>query len=187
MGIALAQAAIHRGATVTLVHGPLDESLRTRLGGLQALGVTTAEEMHRAMLSHLPQADWVVMAAAVADVKPATQASTKLAKADLPEALPLAQVLDIVADLSHKRQPHQKLIGFAAQTGDIVPPALAKLHRKGLDAIVANPIDVPGSGFGGDRNQAVLITQAGDQFPIPPCSKLDLAHQIWDALLQAKF
>ena len=187
MGIALAQAAIHRGATVTLVHGPLDESLRTRLGGLQALGVTTAEEMHRAMLSHLPQADWVVMAAAVADVKPATQASTKLAKADLPEALPLAQVLDIVADLSHKRQPHQKLIGFAAQTGDIVPPALAKLHRKGLDAIVANPIDVPGSGFGGDRNQAVLITKAGDQFPIPPCSKLDLAHQIWDALLQAKF
>jgi phosphopantothenoylcysteine decarboxylase/phosphopantothenate--cysteine ligase len=173
MGIALAQAA--------------DESLRTRLGGLQALGVTTAEEMHRAMLSHLPQADWVVMAAAVADVKPATQASTKLAKADLPEALPLAQVLDIVADLSQKRQPHQKLIGFAAQTGDIVPPALAKLHRKGLDAIVANPIDVPGSGFGGDRNQAVLITKAGDQFPIPPCSKLDLAHQIWDALLQAKF
>ncbi|MGB3203209.1 MAG: bifunctional phosphopantothenoylcysteine decarboxylase/phosphopantothenate--cysteine ligase CoaBC [Nodosilinea sp.] len=187
MGIALANAAIHRGATVTLVHGPIEDSLKARLGGIQALGVTTAEEMHQTMLSQLPQADWVVMAAAVADVKPATQASTKLAKADLPEALPLTQVPDIVADLSQKRQPHQRLIGFAAQTGDIIPPALDKLQRKGLDAIVANPIDVPGSGFGGDRNQAILLTKAGDQLAFPPCTKLDLAHQIWDALLQAGF
>jgi phosphopantothenoylcysteine decarboxylase/phosphopantothenate--cysteine ligase len=187
MGIALAQAALHRGATVTLVHGPLEDSLNARLVGIQAIGVTTAEEMHRAMLSHLTQADWVVMAAAVADVKPATQAATKLAKADLPEFLPLAQVPDIVADLSKQRQPHQRLIGFAAQTGDIGPPALDKLQRKGLDAIVANPIDVPGSGFGGDRNQAILLTKTGDKLTIPPCTKLDLAHQLWDALLKAKF
>lgn len=187
MGIALAQAALHRGATVTLVHGPIEDSLKARLGGIQALGVTTAEEMHQTMLTQLPQADWVVMAAAVADVKPATQASTKLAKADLPEALPLIQVPDIVADLSHQRQPHQRLIGFAAQTGDILPPALDKLQRKGLDAIVANPIDMPGSGFGGDCNQAILLTKAGDKLAFPPCTKLDLAHQIWDALLQAGF
>ncbi len=187
MGIALAQAALHRGATVTLVHGPLEDSLKAHLGGIHTLGVTTAEEMHQAMLSHLPQADWVVMAAAVADVKPATQASTKLAKADLPDALPLTQVPDIVADLSQKRQPHQRLIGFAAQTGDIIPPALDKLRRKGLDAIVANPIDVAGSGFGGDRNQAILLTKAGNKLTIPPCTKLDLAHQIWDALLQVGF
>jgi phosphopantothenoylcysteine decarboxylase/phosphopantothenate--cysteine ligase len=187
MGIALAQAAIHRGASVTLVHGPMDESLKARLGGIQAVGVTTAEEMHRAMLTNLPQANWVVMAAAVADVKPATQASTKLAKADLPTSLPLAQVPDIVADLSQKRSPHQRLIGFAAQTGDIIPPALDKLQRKGLDAIVANPIDVVGSGFGGDRNQAILLTKAGDKLTIPPCNKLEMAHQIWDALLKAGF
>ncbi len=187
MGIALAQAAIHRGATVTLVHGPIDESLKARLGGIQAIGVTTAEEMHRAMLSQLSAANWIVMAAAVADVKPANQASTKLAKAELPASLPLAQVPDIVADLSQKRSPHQRLIGFAAQTGDIIPPALDKLQRKGLDAIVANPIDVAGSGFGGDRNQAILLTKTGDQLPIPPCTKLEMAHQIWDALLKAKF
>lgn len=187
MGVALAQAAIHRGATVTLVHGPIDESLKARMGGIQAVGVTTAEEMHRAMLTNLPQADWVVMAAAVADVKPATQASTKLAKADLPPSLPLAQVPDIVADLSQKRSPHQRIIGFAAQTGDIIPPALDKLQRKRLDAIVANPIDVAGSGFGGDRNQAILLTQAGDKLSIPPCTKLEMAHQIWDALLKAGF
>ncbi|WP_026072714.1 bifunctional phosphopantothenoylcysteine decarboxylase/phosphopantothenate--cysteine ligase CoaBC [Nodosilinea nodulosa] len=187
MGVALAQAAIHRGAAVTLVHGPMESALRERLGGIQAIAVTTAAEMHRAMLTQLPQANWVVMAAAVADVKPVAQASTKLAKADLPDSLPLAQVPDIVADLAQKRQPHQRLIGFAAQTGDIIPPALEKLQRKGLDAIVANPIDVPGVGFGGDRNQAVLLTKAGGKLTIPPCTKLDLAHQIWDALLRAGF
>lgn len=187
MGVALAQAALHRGASVTLVHGPMAESLQARLGGIQSIGVTTAEEMHQAMLSHLPSASWIVMAAAVADVRPTTQASSKLAKADLPDALPLAQVPDIVADLSQKRQPHQRLIGFAAQTGDIIPLALDKLQRKGLDAIVANPIDVAGSGFGGDRNQAVLLTKAGDKLPIPPCTKLEMAHQIWDALLRAGF
>ena len=186
MGVALAQAALHRGASVTLVHGPMEASLRARLGGIQSVSVITAEEMHRAMLTHLPQADWVVMAAAVADVKPATQATTKLAKADLPESLPLAQVPDIVADLSQKRQPHQRLIGFAAQTGDIVPPALEKLKRKGLDAIVANPIDVAGSGFGGDTNQAILLTR-GDKLTIPPCTKLEMAHQIWDALVSMGF
>ncbi len=187
MGVALAQSALHRGATVTLVHGPMDESLQARLVGSQSIGVTTAGEMHRAMLSQLSFANWIVMAAAVADVKPATQAATKLAKADLPDALPLTQVPDIVADLSQKRQPHQRLIGFAAQTGDIIPPALDKLHRKGLDAIVANPIDVADSGFGGDRNQAVLLTKAGDKLTILPCTKLEMAHQIWNALLGAGF
>jgi phosphopantothenoylcysteine decarboxylase/phosphopantothenate--cysteine ligase len=182
MGLALAQAALHRGAQVTLVHGPMEDSLRARLGGIQAVGVTTAPEMHRAMVRHLPQADWVIMAAAVADVRPATTAPTKLAKADLPAALPLEPVADIIADLAQRRQPHQKLVGFAAQTGDIVPPALAKLHRKGLDAIVANPVDVAGSGFGGDRNQAILITKSGQQTAIPPCSKLAMAHQILDIL-----
>ncbi|TVQ10134.1 MAG: bifunctional phosphopantothenoylcysteine decarboxylase/phosphopantothenate--cysteine ligase CoaBC [Leptolyngbya sp. DLM2.Bin27] len=182
MGVALAQAAIHRGATVTLVHGPLEDALKARLGGIQAIEVTTAEEMHRAMLTYLPQVDWVVMAAAVADIKPATQAATKLAKADLPESLPLAPVPDIVADLAQRRQPHQRLIGFAAQTGDIVPPALEKLRRKGLDAIVANPIDVAGSGFGCDRNQAILLTQAGEKIAIPPCTKLEMAHQIFEVL-----
>lgn len=187
MGVALAQAARHRGATVTLVHGPMEESLKARLGGIQTVSTTTAGEMHRAMLTNHPQADWIVMAAAVADVKPATQAATKLAKAELPQSLPLAQVPDIVADLSQKRSPHQRLIGFAAQTGDIIPPALDKLKRKGLDAIVANPIDVAESGFGGDRNQAVLLTKAGDKLIILPCTKLEMAHQIWDALLKAGF
>ncbi|TVP65761.1 MAG: bifunctional phosphopantothenoylcysteine decarboxylase/phosphopantothenate--cysteine ligase CoaBC [Leptolyngbya sp. LCM1.Bin17] len=182
MGVALALAALHRGARVTLVHGPIADTLQARLGSVQTIGVTSAVEMHQAMIHHLPQADWVVMAAAVADVKPATQADSKLAKAELPALLPLVPVPDILTDLAQRRQPHQKLIGFAAQTGDIVSPALDKLQRKGLDAIVANPVDVADSGFGSDRNQAIIITRNGDQIAIPPCSKLSMAHQIFDAL-----
>jgi phosphopantothenoylcysteine decarboxylase/phosphopantothenate--cysteine ligase len=187
MGIALAQAAWHRGARVTLIHGPMEATLQERLGGVRAIAVTTAAEMHQAMLTHLPQADWIVMAAAVADVKPASQSPTKLAKADLPEALALESVPDIVADLVRRRRPHQRFLGFAAQTGDIVPLALDKLRRKGLDAIVANPVDVPHSGFGADTNQAVFLRSHGESVVIPPCSKLAMAHQIFDAWMESSF
>ncbi len=182
MGVALAQAALHRGAGVTLVHGPMDPALQERLGGMQAIPVTTAAEMHSAMLAYLSQANWVMMAAAVADVRPTQQSATKLAKADLPNALPLEPVPDIVADLAQRRHPHQKLIGFAAQTGDILPPALEKLHRKGLDAIVANPVDIAGSGFGTETNQAIVLHRDGRKVLIPQCSKLDMAHRIFDSL-----
>jgi phosphopantothenoylcysteine decarboxylase/phosphopantothenate--cysteine ligase len=160
----------------------MELALQERLGGVQAIPVTTAADMHRAMLTHLPQADWVIMTAAVADVRPAQQSDTKLAKADLPEQLPLEPVPDILADLAQRRQPHQKLLGFAAQTGDILPPALEKLHRKGLDAIVANPVDIAGSGFGTDTNQAIMLHRDGQKVLIPQCSKLEMAHCIFDSL-----
>lgn len=183
MGVALAQAASHRGASVTLVHGPMDAALQERLGGIQTFGVTTAAEMHQAMVAQLPQADWIVMAAAVADVKPAVYSETKLPKANLSNSLALEFVPDILADLSQRRQPHQILVGFAAQTGDIIPPALDKMQRKGLDAIVANPIDQAESGFGGDRNQAILLQKNSDKTVIPPCTKLEMAHRIYDTLV----
>ncbi|MDX2232324.1 MAG: bifunctional phosphopantothenoylcysteine decarboxylase/phosphopantothenate--cysteine ligase CoaBC [Leptolyngbyaceae cyanobacterium bins.349] len=179
MGIALAEAALHRGAMVTLVHGPLGE-----LGvpaGVRAIAVTSAEEMRQALRSAFPQADWTIMAAAVADVKPANISPTKLAKADLPPALPLAPVPDIVAELATTKQPHQRLVGFAAQTGDIVTPAKEKLLRKRLDAIAANAIDQVGQGFGSNTNQAIFIDKNGRQFCITePISKLQMAHQLLD-------
>jgi len=178
MGVALAQAAHHRGATVTLIHGPLETALKLRLGGISAMHAPTAAAMHAALLSELPKADWVFMAAAVADVKPKQSSPYKLPKADLPDVLPLAPVPDIAADLASQKQPGQKLIGFAAQSGDILPPAQEKLHRKGLDAIVANPIDQQGSGFGSETNQATIIDRLGNQYPLPLCSKLSLAHRI---------
>ncbi|PZV06503.1 MAG: bifunctional phosphopantothenoylcysteine decarboxylase/phosphopantothenate--cysteine ligase CoaBC [Leptolyngbya sp.] len=181
MGIALAQAAHHRGAKVTLVHAPTAiEAVRTLLG-VQCIAVVTAADMRQAMRDHFSHADWTIMAAAVADVKPAYCSPEKLPKSDLPASLPLAPVPDIVAELAKLKQPHQRLVGFAAQTGDIVTPAKEKLVRKQLDAIAANPIDQPNSGFGSDTNQAVFLDRHGRQhFINQPCSKLSMAHQLLD-------
>ena len=177
MGLALAQAALNRGAFVTLVHAPAtwDAPL-----GMRLIPVVSAEQMRQAMLENFVDADVIVMSAAVADVKPAEYSSQKLPKRSLPTSLPLAPVQDIVAELGRLKQPHQRLIGFAAQTGDIVTPALEKLRQKKLDAIAANPIDQPESGFGSDTNQAILINSQGYQQSIPPCSKLQLAHHLFD-------
>ncbi len=183
MGVALALAAYHRGARVILVHGPMEKGLRDRLKTIETHPITTAAAMHEAMVAHLPAADWIMMAAAVADVKPASRSSTKLAKDAIPHRLALEPVPDILLDLAQRRHPQQILIGFAAQTGEIVAPALEKLHRKGLDAIVANPVDYPDAGFGSDTNQAVLIYR-DQQFIIAPCTKLEMAHRIFDHLME---
>ncbi|MCY7276753.1 MAG: bifunctional phosphopantothenoylcysteine decarboxylase/phosphopantothenate--cysteine ligase CoaBC, partial [Phormidesmis sp. CAN_BIN44] len=180
MGVALAQAALHRGAIVTLVHAPIEAHLLAPLRNVRLISKVSAAEMQQAMRECLPDADWIVMAAAVADVKPATYSAEKLSKRELPNRLSLSQVPDIVAELSTLKHPHQRLIGFAAQSGDIVTPALEKLQRKGLDAIVANPIDQPNSGFGVDTNQAVFLDRSGRQVHIPLGSKLQMAHQLID-------
>jgi len=183
MGLALTQAALGRGASVILVHAPLTEKI-TPAERLQLIPIVNAEQMEKAMSNHLSEADWIIMAAAVADVKPAYYINYKLPKKELPSHLELQSVPDIVANLSQLKQPHQLLIGFAAQTGDIIPPALDKLHRKNLDLIVANPIDQPNSGFGTDTNQAVILNQQGQTKAIASCSKLALAHQLYDFILQ---
>lgn len=180
MGIALAQAALHRGASVTLVHAPIAPHLLESLRSVRTIPIVSAAEMQQVMKDCLLNADWIVMSAAVADVKPATYSSKKLPKRDLPDSLPLASVSDVVAELATLKQPHQRLIGFAAQTGDFVTPAIEKLERKQLDAIAANPIDQPNSGFGGDTNQAVLIDRSGRQVKVPLGSKLEMAHQLFD-------
>jgi phosphopantothenoylcysteine decarboxylase / phosphopantothenate---cysteine ligase len=184
MGVALAQAAAHRGASVTLVCGPMADQLQERLPPITTITVTSAEQMRNALLECFPETDWMVMSAAVADVKPATYSPEKLPKRSLPDVLPLAPVPDIVAELGRLKQPHQQLIGFAAQTGDIVTPALEKLNKKQLDAIVANPIDRSGAGFGSETNEAIWLDRQGNQQDFPPCSKLQLAHYLFDAIGQ---
>ena len=180
MGLALALAALHRGASVTLVHAPASWDVPL---GVQAIPVVSAEEMRSYMLEYLPNAEVIVMSAAVADVKPKEYSQQKLAKRSLPQALPLEPVPDIITELARRKQPHQKLIGFAAQTGDIVTPAREKLARKNLDAIVANPIDEPDSGFGSDNNKAIFLDKQGRQVEIAPCSKLQMAHHLFDFLV----
>ncbi len=182
MGIALATAATHRGASVTLVCGCVEPTLLATLPAMKTISVTTASEMETALLAAFPDADWVVMSAAVADVKPATYSQEKLPKRSLPDALLLEPVPDILVQLGKLKQPHQKLIGFAAQTGDIETPAREKLNRKKLDAIVANPIDRPHAGFGSSTNEAILLSARGDRVEIEPCSKLKLSHHLFDFL-----
>jgi phosphopantothenoylcysteine decarboxylase/phosphopantothenate--cysteine ligase len=177
MGLALAQAALHRGATVKIIHGPMDSNLPL---GAESLRVLSAEEMRLALLESFPEADWTVMAAAVADVKPAEYSSEKLPKRSLPTHLPLELVPDILAELSQRKQPAQRLIGFAAQTGEIFTPAHQKLVEKKLDAIVANPIDQLGGGFGDNQNQGIFLDYTGRQVHIPLCSKLQMAHALFD-------
>jgi phosphopantothenoylcysteine decarboxylase/phosphopantothenate--cysteine ligase len=185
MGLALALAAHHRGASVTLVHGTwVQGSIAAADLPFPTIPITQAAQMQAVLQAQFPSQDWLIMAAAVADVRPARYSATKLPKAQLPEMLPLEPVPDLVAELAQQKQPHQRLIGFAAQTGDIVAPALEKLHRKGLDAIVANPIDQPHSGFGSEFNQAVFLDRTGRQQRIPPCTKLQIAHRLLDFVMQ---
>jgi phosphopantothenoylcysteine decarboxylase / phosphopantothenate---cysteine ligase len=179
MGLALARAASSLGAEVTLVHASLPNS---PLGKIVGISVTTAAEMHDRLLQELPAADIIIMAAAVADVKPANYSNKKLAKSELPNSLELTAVPDIVADLSRQKRSGQLLIGFAAQTGDIITPAREKLARKNLDAIVANAIDIPELGFGSDRNAAIWIDRRHRQIELKSASKLTIAHQIFDAI-----
>jgi phosphopantothenoylcysteine decarboxylase / phosphopantothenate---cysteine ligase len=178
MGLAIAQAAAHRGATVKLVYGSLPEEPIEP--NIQLISTPTSDRMAAALFEHFPSADITFMAAAVADVRPANYSNRKLTKQEIPTAIPVLDVLDIAAELGRRKQGKQKLIGFAAQTGDIITPAKAKLERKNLDAIVANPIDLPQAGFGSDHNQAVWIDRAGQQIVIPHCSKLEMAHKLLD-------
>ncbi|MEO3705389.1 bifunctional phosphopantothenoylcysteine decarboxylase/phosphopantothenate--cysteine ligase CoaBC [Trichormus azollae] len=180
MGLGLAQAALHRGAKVTLVHCPASWDVPL---GVEGIEVVSADHMQQVMLERLANADIIVMSAAVADIKPKEYSTEKLPKQSLPENLPLAPVPDIVAELGKRKQPHQLLIGFATQTGNIITPAREKLQRKQLDAIVANPIDKTDSGFGSDNNQAVFLDKQGREVEIPACSKLEMAHYLFDFLV----
>jgi phosphopantothenoylcysteine decarboxylase/phosphopantothenate--cysteine ligase len=183
MGLALTQAALDRGARVTLVHGPLIGVLPSSKR-LKTVAIINAEQMEKALQSEFPLCDWLIMAAAVADVKPSDCATTKLPKSKLPASLPLTSVPDLVAQLTALKKPHQLVIGFAAQTGDIVTPAREKLSRKGLDFIVANTIDQADAGFGTDTNESVILGKAGQQMAIASCSKLVLAHELYNCIKQ---
>ncbi|WP_338461522.1 bifunctional phosphopantothenoylcysteine decarboxylase/phosphopantothenate--cysteine ligase CoaBC [Synechococcus elongatus IITB7] len=180
MGVMLAIAAQHRGAQVQLIHAPLTNIEPGLLTSLDRQAVVSTEELAEAMTVAAPSADWVLLAAAVGDVRPELRSHQKLSKAELPASLPLQLLPDIAAQLSQQRHPNQKLIGFAAQTGEILEPAIAKLRRKGLDAIIANAVDQPGQGFGSTTNAAIALRPDGSSQSLGFRSKLSLAHAILD-------
>jgi phosphopantothenoylcysteine decarboxylase/phosphopantothenate--cysteine ligase len=160
MGYAVASAAWRRGASVTLVSGP---TALPAPRGVERVSVTSAAEMHDAMLSRAPSSDVVVMVAAVADYRPAQVADLKIKKRKGEAlSLELAENEDILAALG--RLPGKRvLVGFAAETNDLVKHARDKLERKKAHLIVGNDVTMPGAGFETETNAAVLVDAAGEK------------------------
>ena len=176
MGFAVAEAARDRGAEVVLVAGPT--CLRPPLGA-RLVPVRTAAEMLDAVLREEPSADALIMSAAVADFRPAVAAEQKIKKTGEALALSLEPTVDILGALAERPRRGVR-VGFAAETERLVERARQKLQQKRLDLIVANDVTVPGSGFGSEQNQAVLIARDGREEPLPLMPKIQLAHRILD-------
>ena len=180
MGYALAEAARARGADVLLVSGP---TALQPPRGVEVLSVETAEEMHKAILNRFTWAHAVIMAAAVADFRPVRPAPQKLKKQQQPiTTLSLEPTNDILRELSARRTT-QLLVGFAAETEDLLAHAREKLHAKGVDLLVANDVTAPGSGFGSDTNRVWLLHRDGQTEDLPLLAKRDLADRILDRML----
>jgi phosphopantothenoylcysteine decarboxylase / phosphopantothenate---cysteine ligase len=178
-GHAVADEAAARGAKVTLV---TTTSLPSA-GGIDVVRVDTAAEMEQAVLSRSDDADIVVMAAAVADFRPAASAPTKIKKAGgVPEVV-LEPTTDILAALGARRRPDQTLVGFAAETDDLRANAADKLARKGIDLIVANDVSAPGVGFEHDTNAVVILRADGSAHDVPLTDKRAVARAIFDDVL----
>jgi phosphopantothenoylcysteine decarboxylase/phosphopantothenate--cysteine ligase len=177
-GHALADEAAARGATVTLV----TTTARPAAPGVEVVRVETAEEMERAVTSRSDASDVIVMAAAVADFRPKAVADAKLKKADgVPEVV-LEPTPDILAGLGRRKRPDQTLVGFAAETGDVVAAATDKLVRKGLDLIVANDVSASGVGFEHDTNAVAILGPSGMRQDVPLSDKRAVARTVLDAV-----
>ena len=183
MGFAIASAAHARGANVTLVAGPTSvEPPATD----EVIKVRRAAEMHAAVMRAAEHADVVIMAAAVADYAPVNPVSDKIAKSHEPLTLTLQRTPDILADLgqaSARRATPVVLVGFAAETSDLLAKARDKRARKNVDLIVANDITAPGAGFDVETN-AVTIIGADREETLPVQSKTRVAEAILDRIEQ---
>ena len=176
MGYALAGAARARGANVVLVSGPTE---LTPPGGVEVIRVTTAAEMRDAIVPRAAQADVVIMAAAVADYAPSGAASRKIHKESETLSLTLVRTPDILAELGRQRAGKDRplLVGFAAETDDVVAGARRKQRDKGLDLVVANDVSRRDIGFEVDTNEVTLVTAGGEE-TLPRQSKTVIASQI---------
>jgi phosphopantothenoylcysteine decarboxylase/phosphopantothenate--cysteine ligase len=182
MGYALARAALRRGADVTLVSGPttLEPPVGARL-----VAVTTAAEMRQAVLQAFDQCTAVIMAAAVADYRAINVAEKKLKRGQGPMELRLEPNPDILQELGMQKNG-KVLIGFAAETDELLANAAKKLREKNLDMIVANDVTAQGSGFDGDTNAATILDKNGAVSSLPLMSKDELSDRIYDHFLTLK-
>ena len=177
MGYAIARAARNRGARVILVSGPVGLAAPEKV---ELVPVTTAQEMHAAVMAHCDRVDVIIKAAAVADFRPAARVTAKLKKGRSEEmTLALTRNPDILAELG-ARHGKALLVGFAAETGELLANARKKLEEKGLDLIVANDVTVAGAGFGGETNIVRLIDRSGQAEELPCLPKDEVAGRLLD-------
>lgn len=182
MGYALAEAAARRGAKIIVVSGPV--ALEAPAGTV-ILRVETADEMRKAVMSRADEATVVIAAAAVADFRLKNVSQQKI-KRNGSITLELEPTPDILAELATHRRAGQLLIGFAAETQNILENGRAKLQKKALDAIVVNDVSKSGIGFDSERNQVTIITSFGNEIVLPEDSKPKIAQRILDAVVRMK-
>lgn len=178
MGYALAEAAHRRGARVILVSAPTALPVPV---GCELVPATTTAEMRKAVLDHMKDATIVIKAAAVADYRPRSEATQKIKRRG-PLTLELEPTEDILAEVAAHKRPNMLVIGFAAETEDLLAQGREKLARKGADAIVLNDVAREGVGFDSDRNAATFLT-ANRAIDLPEMSKRELADRILDEVL----
>ncbi len=183
MGYAVAAAASQRGARVTLVSGPTDLAAPP---GVEMIRITTALEMHQAVLDRASEMDVVVKAAAVSDFRPAEQASHKLKKATTTATIALAANPDILLTLGERRgnRPCPLLVGFAAESREHLNEGRRKLRAKNLDLMVVNDITASDCGFAVDTNRVTLLDRNDAVEELPLLTKDETAHRIWNRIVK---
>jgi phosphopantothenoylcysteine decarboxylase/phosphopantothenate--cysteine ligase len=184
MGFAVAEAALARGAEVTIVAGATTARPPADARTVRAY---SAEEMRDAVMREVENATVFIAAAAVADYRPAARASEKMKKSGTALTLTLEPTPDILAEVSRSRRDGLLVVGFAAETERVLENALDKLTRKNLDAIVANDLTQDGAGFDTDTNVVTLLTRDRERpTALPLMSKLDAAHRILDEVVRLR-
>ena len=181
MGYAVARAAAMRGAAVTLIHGP---TALQPVRFTEDVPITTAQQMYEAVTSRFDEMDVLVMAAAVADYRPAAVADDKIKKKDGDLSIAVERTPDILGTIGPKKKG-QFLCGFSMETRDMLANSSAKLEKKNLDMVVANNLKVAGAGFGVDTNVVTFITPDGAR-ELPLMSKDDVADAILDEILKRR-
>lgn len=182
MGYALAEAALERGARVILVSGPVS---LTPPRGAQFVPVRTALEMRKAVIDHLDESTMIIKAAAVADYYRADAPAQKVKKTAARLSLQLDPTPDILAECGRKKGD-RLLVGFAAETQNLLEEARRKLESKNCDMVVANLVSQQGIGFESDENEVVLVLRTGDTVPIEQAPKKTVAHRIFDEMIKLR-
>ena len=181
-GYAIAENAARRGATVTLV-STVD---RPTLASITVIPVETAEDMLRAVTCHSDSSDVIVMSAAVADFRPVQRSDGKIKKADGVPEIVLEKTPDILAGLGARKREGQILVGFAAETEDLIAHAQDKLVRKNLDLIVANDVSAPGVGFSHDTNAVTILGAGGVLQTVALTDKHHIASAVLDSVVELR-